>query len=364
MSAVTVNDPRFEYRSADLNGVTYNYIYAEPPAEKGKPVGTVFLIHGWPDLSLGWRNQISFLLSHGLRVIAPDMMGYGGTDAPDAIDYYSLKRAADDIAALAKYLGLSRIVLGGHDWGGAVVYRTVLWHPELISAFFVLSTPFSAPTLRYIDKGLAVPSLRYQLQFRTDAIQDYLTIEGSGAQNTTRIRQVLNTIYGKTLPNDVWAFNASAGGFEFDLLDGVTEDSSLLSKEELDFYVENYSEDPFNKTLNWYRAGELDWLHELALLPGNTSFTAKFSQPALYIGAPRDPALPLALSTGMETYFDQLSRGVVDTSPNASHWMMWDKPEEVNGHIGNWLTTSVLGNVTLGLNLTAGIGAGCGVALR
>jgi hypothetical protein len=36
-------------------------------------------IHGWPDLAIGWRFQIPLLLSLGLRVVAPDMMGYGGT---------------------------------------------------------------------------------------------------------------------------------------------------------------------------------------------------------------------------------------------------------------------------------------------
>lgn len=83
MEVATV-DPQFEYQTATLNGVQYNYIVAEP---SGKAVGTVFLIHGWPDLSLGWRNQIPFLLSKGLRVIAPDMMGYGGTDAPGDVSF-------------------------------------------------------------------------------------------------------------------------------------------------------------------------------------------------------------------------------------------------------------------------------------
>jgi pimeloyl-ACP methyl ester carboxylesterase len=39
----------------------------------------VIKIHGWPDLSMGWRYQISSLLDLGLRVVVPDMMGYGGT---------------------------------------------------------------------------------------------------------------------------------------------------------------------------------------------------------------------------------------------------------------------------------------------
>lgn len=36
-------------------------------------------IHGWPDLSMGWRYQIPHLVELGFRVVAPDMMGYGGT---------------------------------------------------------------------------------------------------------------------------------------------------------------------------------------------------------------------------------------------------------------------------------------------
>jgi len=43
------------------------------------------------------------------------MMGYSGTDAPDSPEFYTYKRAADDLAALAKELGLSSIILGGHD---------------------------------------------------------------------------------------------------------------------------------------------------------------------------------------------------------------------------------------------------------
>ena len=84
MSLTIINDPRVKYEKAVLNGKTYNYILAEPDCD---PTGTVFLIHGWPDLSVGWRHQIPLLLSKGLRVVAPDMMGYGGTDAPEELGF-------------------------------------------------------------------------------------------------------------------------------------------------------------------------------------------------------------------------------------------------------------------------------------
>ncbi|KAM5341271.1 hypothetical protein ACJ41O_015380 [Fusarium nematophilum] len=355
MDPIVVNDPRVKYQSATLNGIKYNYLVAEP--KSCREAGTVFLIHGWPDMSLGWRNQIPFLLSKGLRVVAMDMMGYGGTAAPEDVSFYTLKRASDDIAALASHLGLSRIVLGGHDWGGAVVYRAALWHPDLVAAFFVISTPFAIPTTSYFDMGTSLPTLRYQLQFRTDDIQDYIGLPD--AQNGTRVRQILNTIYGATLPNGESAFNASGGGFTFELLDGVTEDTPLVSKAELDFYVENYVSDPFNRTLNWYRTGEMNWQDELVFVPGEAEYTSKFAQPALYIGGSMDSALPPSLSNGMDVYFDSLSRGEV----NGTHWVMWEKPNEVNGHVDAWLTGSVLGNLTAGLNLTTGIGAASALAL-
>ncbi|KAF6796460.1 putative epoxide hydrolase, partial [Colletotrichum musicola] len=346
MDVVLANDPRVKYQTATLNGVDYNYILAEPAS--GRMTGTIFLIHGWPDMSLGWRHQIPYLLSKGLRVVAPDMMGYGGTAAPEDVSFYTFKRASDDIAALASHLGLSRIVLGGHDWGGAVVYRAALWHPELVSAFFVISTPFAPPRAAYIDQAIALPTLHYQLQFRTDAVQDY--IGAPDAQNATRVRQLLNTIYGVRLADDSSAFNSSGAGFDFDKLDGVTEDTPLLTEEEMAYYIHNYVSDPFNRTLNWYRTGELNWQDELALVPANASYSAKYAQPALYIGGTLDSALPPILSTGMETYFDSLARGEV----NGSHWVMWEQPKAVNGFVGNWLAASVLGNLTVGANLTAG----------
>jgi soluble epoxide hydrolase/lipid-phosphate phosphatase len=156
---ISPNDSRVQYKTANLNGVNYSYILAEP---KGEPLNTIFLIHGFPDLSFGWRYQIPFLASLGLRVVVPDMMGYGGTDAPESPTFYTYKRAADDMAELAKQMGLSSIILGGHDWGGAVVYRIALRYPKLISAVISICTPFKPPGKKYVD-ATVLPNFKYQV---------------------------------------------------------------------------------------------------------------------------------------------------------------------------------------------------------
>lgn len=118
-----------------LTSTCTDYLYAEPKG--AKPRATVFLVHGWPDISFGWRYQIPLLVDLGLRVVAPDLMGFGGSEAPkvsqDDLELYSQKRASDDFAELARQLGAPKIIIGGHDWGGAVVYRFHLWHPELVT---------------------------------------------------------------------------------------------------------------------------------------------------------------------------------------------------------------------------------------
>jgi pimeloyl-ACP methyl ester carboxylesterase len=53
-----------------------DYLEALP---KGTPKGTIVLIHGFPDISLGWRYQIPYLVELGYRTIALDCMGYGKT---------------------------------------------------------------------------------------------------------------------------------------------------------------------------------------------------------------------------------------------------------------------------------------------
>lgn len=81
------------------------------------------------------------LLGQGYRVVCPDLMGFGRTDAPQInqasdMAYYSFKRAADDIKELARQLGCETIILGGHDWvsppvcNGVPVWKVFLVHSK------------------------------------------------------------------------------------------------------------------------------------------------------------------------------------------------------------------------------------------
>jgi soluble epoxide hydrolase/lipid-phosphate phosphatase len=317
---ISPNDSRVQYKTANLNGVNYSYILAEP---SGQPLNTIFLIHGWPDLSLGWRYQIPLLTSMGLRVVVPDMMGYGGTDAPEHPKFYTFKRAADDMAALAKHIGASSIILGGHDWGGAVVYRIAMWYPKLISAVFSVCTPYTAPRSTYIPATVA-SNFKYQLQLQGPDVEG--TIVGE-----EKIRQMLNGLYGGRGPKGEVAFDVSSGVF-FDNLPKLGP-SPLLSKEELDFYAKRYAIHGMRGPLNWYRTGELNFEDEKDMAAKIEKDGYKFDMPVLLIVGTKDAALPPRLSRGMEKDFRSLTKGEV----LAGHWALWEKPAEVNRFIAEWL---------------------------
>lgn len=70
---------------------------------------------------MGWRYQVPYLVSLGLKVIVPDMLGYGKTSAPESPDEYTMKKMASHIAAVIKANADQPVILGGHDWGAALV---------------------------------------------------------------------------------------------------------------------------------------------------------------------------------------------------------------------------------------------------
>jgi pimeloyl-ACP methyl ester carboxylesterase len=319
-----VSDPRVEHRYATLNGQKYHYLYAVP--RSGDYQHTVFLIHGWPDLSIGWRYQIPLLVDMGMRVVAPDMMGYGETDAPkvppNSIKLYGLKRASDDIAALAKEVNAPKIILGGHDWGGFVVWRAAQWYPDLVSHVFSVCTPYTAPHDKYMStEDLAngpLPQFAYQIHLASGEVEKIVKDEQS-------IRQFLRGMYGAKGPKGEIAFDPEKGVLG-ENLPSIGE-SKVLNGKYLDYYVKQYLNHGIHPTLNWYRQRRTNWEEDQALLSRK-----QITQPVLFIQATHDGVLKPEMSKSMENFIPKLTRGEV----KAAHWALTQKPEECNTIIRQW----------------------------
>src|SRR4051812_6519884 len=78
---------------------------------EGKPV---LLLHGFPELAYSWRHQIDALADAGYRVVAPDMRGYGRSEAPPQVEAYDIVELCDDVTRLLEDIGAERAAIVGH----------------------------------------------------------------------------------------------------------------------------------------------------------------------------------------------------------------------------------------------------------
>lgn len=257
------------------------------------------------------------------------MLGYGGTDAPQDLALYSLKNVCDDVAELVKQV-LGRddetIILGGHDWGGQVVWRFALWHPEMLKGVFSVCTPYVGPSpkfLEYEDMVKILPNFQYQIQLAGPDVEREVN------SDPAKIRGFLSGLYGATGPGRVRGFT-TGHGVHFENLDTMGP-SPLLNEEEIEFYVAQYARNGMRGPLNWYRTRKINYEEELALLKDGQQ--PKIKTPAMVIVAKRDAALPPQMAEGMGNHFDSLKKGVVD----GSHWALWDSTENVNAQVGEFV---------------------------
>jgi haloalkane dehalogenase len=117
--------------------------------EDGPPV---LCLHGQPVWSYVYRKMIPLLTGAGMRVIAPDLPGYGRSDKPAAREDYSYQRQVDWMGAWLVANDLSGITLFAQDWGGLIGLRLVADHPERFDRVVISNTGLPCPA----DVPLAV----------------------------------------------------------------------------------------------------------------------------------------------------------------------------------------------------------------
>ena len=121
-------------RRVGVDGYTISYQEAGP--DDG-PV--VVLLHGLASDSTTWQPALEWLPAHGLRVLAPDLLGHGESDKPlDA--GYLLADYADRLARLLTVLGHHRATLVGHSYGGAMAMQCALQYPAMIDGLVLVAS--------------------------------------------------------------------------------------------------------------------------------------------------------------------------------------------------------------------------------
>ncbi|XP_010434902.1 PREDICTED: bifunctional epoxide hydrolase 2-like [Camelina sativa] len=245
-----------EHKTLKLNGI--NMHVAEKPAS-GSGTGSgkdpiILFIHGFPELWYTWRHQMVALSSLGYRTIAPDLRGYGDTDAPEKVEDYTYLNVVGDLVALINAVtdGDKAVFVVGHDWGAMLAWQLCQYRPDKVKALVNMSVLFSprnsqrvpVTTLRHTF-GDDYYICRFQKPGEIEAefkklgtekvLKEFLTYKTPGPLHLPKGKCF------ERLENDACAL------------------PPWLTQEDLDYYVTKYDKKGFTGPINYYRNIDRNW---------------------------------------------------------------------------------------------------------
>ena len=265
------------------NGLRFRVLADGPPDGE-----LVVLLHGFPEGAESWTRQIDAIARSGALAVAPDMRGYGRSDAPSAVEDYRLEALVEDTAQVIKAFGRERAHVAGHDWGAMVAWYFAAAHPEMTHTLTVLSVGHPAAL------GEAVASDADQKE-RSEYVRLFL-MEGKAET---------------VLADD-----------DFRRLRGMF--GGKLPKSVVDGYVRSLSR-PGRLTagLNYYRANlsrEQWWARLRADL--------RITTPTVLVWGDQDPALGRQQA---EKSADHVAADFrLEVLEGAGHWLQFERPAEVS----------------------------------
>jgi len=301
----------------------------------------ILCVHGWPEVGYSWRHQLDYFSTRGYRVAAMDVRGYGASSVPWAIEAYTMRNLASDVAAVVDALGSSKpgapgnAILFGHDWGAPIVWNTAVLFPERIRAVAGLSVafvPIRSKSFLEIAAEVYRDRFFYQLYFQEEGRAEadfqadipqalrkvYYALSGEGAQD-----EIVRTIMKKK-PKDEG------------LLVGLVDPNPFpawLTPADLQVFADAFVRSGFRGAFNRYRAQSLD-VKELADVAGKP-----VTQPAYFIGGAHDAVRWFV--PGVDAYakagaYCQDFRGSC-ILPGIGHWVQQEAPQATNEALAGFL---------------------------
>ena len=243
---------------------------------KGKPV---LMVHGFPDSGHVWRYQVETLTAAGYRVIAPDNRGFGLSDKPSGVKNYKMNLIVQDLVTILDQLEIERAALVAHDWGVPPSWLLVNDHPERISCITSISMGNPAAYLRY-----------------------------------GRISQLIRGWYTLSLQFPVLS-ELFLKSFDWYVFRMIVRDHPETERWICDLSREN----ALTSGINWYRAN---------IFRVGLGKALKSTIPTMGIWSDEDIYLTEKQMVKSEKYVN--SEWIYEKIQQSSHWIMLDKPDELN----------------------------------
>lgn len=291
-----------EQRRVELStGITMNVATAGPV-----DAPPAIFVHGFPESHRTWRGLVP-LLSEEVRMIMPDLRGFGATDKPQAQADYATDTLIADLFALADALEIERFALVGHDWGGAIAWAAALRGSPRIERLAIINSPHPLIFQKsLIDDPAQRAASQYMNAFRNSGMEAAIA------------RMGMESFFDKSFAAHV--------------------DLSTIGVEERQRYLYDWSQPgAMTAMLNWYRASQI-----VVPTPGEDAAMPewvvrglpKLRIPVRILWGLEDKALlPIQLQ-GIGEVGDDVE---VFPLPGVGHFAPWQAPEQVAGALGHFL---------------------------
>jgi pimeloyl-ACP methyl ester carboxylesterase len=279
---------------ADLDQCRMHYV----KRGDGKPL---LFLHGFPQFWFLWRRQLEDL-GRDHAVYAPDMRGYNLSCKPEEPEAYRMRHVLADLVDLVEELGIAPLTLVGHDWGGIASWAFAIKYPELLKRLVIIDAP---PPFTWNRDLRESPKQR-------EAVNYMIELSKSSPE-----------------PEEMLAAN------DFAMMDQIMQriggSGARLTDDERAAYRQAWSEPgALRGGLNYYRAARMG--EQVAAGGVPEEYEAKITSqtvevPTLVIWGENDSVLLPTLTRGLSEWVPRLR---VELVPGAGHWVPYERPDEVN----------------------------------
>jgi haloalkane dehalogenase len=251
----------------------------------------VLFMHGEPTWSFLWRKVIGPVRDAGFRCLAPDMVGFGRSDKPTDMGWYSYDRHVELAATLLEDLDLRGATMVVHDWGGPIGLRIAVEHADRIDRLVILDSGIFTGNQRMSDAWFAFRDFTA----RTEDLPVGLLVRNA-CKNDPGDEVI--AAYEAPFPNPA----SKAGARAFPALIPFEPDAP----------------------------GAAEGRHTLHALRED-------HRPVLVLWADSDPVLPFSVG---ENFAAAIGRGPPRKIEDASHFLQEDKGPEIGAIVAEWLSSS------------------------
>jgi len=271
------------------NGIRFRAMVDGPPQ-----ADMFILLHGFPEGAESWTRQVDSLAKAGSLAVAPDLRGYGLTDAPEGTESYAIGHLVDDVAALIKTFGRESAHVAGHDWGAVIAWFFAARHPEMTKTLTALSVGHPA--------AVAEAAREDQDQRERSRYIDLFLMEG-------KAEEVLAVDDYRRL-RSMYAIGPNPEAVPRSVVDHFTRSLARPGR--------------LTAALNYYRAnmsaGGEAWARMANIGPIKT--------PTVLLWGDQDPALG---RRGAETTSSHVEGDYrLEVLEGAGHWLQFERPDEVS----------------------------------